>query len=186
MTAAYTLASRSRNSGSILSTVSSGVCHHQPRPPVLAWPPPSSRAKAFSVGPVPRGCSDSDMNMAGMPSPQKDWSPARPARAPSKRCPVSSSMTARASPRASVMQMAPVRTVAPRPPTESMLTWATQCRYSSSQAWSAYQVLPEYRPWEWPDQKARRSPRRRWSRWGARARAISIIAALAVALSMAP
>jgi hypothetical protein len=126
------------------------------------------------------------MKSEGMPCPRNDWSPARPKRVPANPSPVSSRMTPAARPRASAIACASVSTVAFLPPVESTLRCSTQLSLRSSQKLSAYQVEPEYRPWEWPDQKARRRPRRKASRCGSSTRSVSSIRALALPLSMAP
>ena len=144
---------------SILSSVSSVVCHHHPNPPWWAVPPVNDLSAA-PVADSPGGCAETSTNIEGSPIPQNDWSPMRVIRLRCRSWPVTSLMHRAASAHVSAIVKASLSSVAPMPPVESTLRWSTACRYRSSQWVSAYHVEPEYRPCEWPDQNANRTPRR--------------------------
>jgi hypothetical protein len=80
--------SSASTSASILSTVSSFVCHHHGNP---ALPTSRSIARDSSVSCL--GSPESDMNADGTPAPQNDWSPAREKRRPRLVWPVTSATT---------------------------------------------------------------------------------------------
>ena len=83
--------SRASTSASILSTVSSFVCHHHGKP---ALPTSRSIARESSVSCL--GRPESDMKADGTPAPQNDWSPAREKRRARPRWPVTSATAASA------------------------------------------------------------------------------------------
>ena len=90
--ARYTFVSRTSTSASILSTVSSLVCHHHGNPAL-----PTSRSIARDSSVSCFGSPESDMKADGTPAPQNDWSPARENRRPRLFWPVTSPTTVSAS-----------------------------------------------------------------------------------------
>src|SRR5256885_6558615 len=89
--ARYTFVSSTRTSASILSIVSSFVCHHHGKPAL-----PTSRSIARDSSVSCFGSPESDMKAEGTPAPQNDWSPAREKRRARLRWPVTSPTTASA------------------------------------------------------------------------------------------
>src|SRR5690606_26216840 len=94
----------------------------------------------------------------------KDQSPARGGRSPELSRPVTSRMACWVKASSSGVHETSLKTVAHRHPGESQLTWATAFSARSTPKWSAYQVEPAYRPWEWPGHQAMRTERRRAAR----------------------